>query len=125
MQVFQLIRYDRQLLLRASNGLEQIFRPYHPRDIKLANPRSEPRYHSIVLSLFINTCCYRFTWDNNNWTMWSKYDGKYCCNDDTEYDLWMCINNGPANIKKCGMHDGDVSQPHVLLRSNRAYICSK
>ena len=67
----------------------------------------------------------RFTWDNNNWTSWSKYEGKYCCDDRTEYDLWMCINNGVANIKKCGMHDGDVSQPHVLLRGNRAYLCSE
>mmetsp|Transcript_20249 Transcript_20249/g.29029 ORF Transcript_20249/g.29029 Transcript_20249/m.29029 type:complete len:528 (+) Transcript_20249:2-1585(+) len=98
------LRFDRQLLLRASNGLENIFRPYHPHDIKTAIPR--------------------FTWDNNNWTSWSKYDGKYCCDDKTEYDLWMCINNGGAKITQCGMHDGDVPQPHILLRSNRAYLCS-
>lgn len=77
-----------------------------------------------ALKPLIHFCC-RFTWDNNNWTAWSKYDGKYCCNDATEYDLWMCINNGGGpRIKQCGMHDGDVSQPHILLRSNRAYLCS-
>jgi hypothetical protein len=100
------IRFGRQLLLRASNGLEEVFRPYHPQDIAVSSSQA------------------RFSWANGNWTSWSKYDGKWCCDDKTEYDLWMCINNVGSKNRQCGMHDGDVSQPHVLYRSNRAYLCS-
>ena len=52
----------------------------------------------------------------------SKYDPNNCCKSTTEYDLWMCINNDSSNTTKFGLHHGDVSQKHVLLRSKRAYL---
>lgn len=101
------LRYGRPLLLYSeTSGLEKLFRPYHPFDLK----RKEPLY----------------TWENNahrNWTSWSNYEGHYCCNDNTEYDLWWCINNLGNKNRQCGMYDGDASQPHILYRSNRAYLC--
>lgn len=95
------LRFGRTLLIRAHNDLHKIFRPYHPTDILSENPK--------------------YNW--NNWTSWSNYNPKYENNDNTEYDIWMCINNTGQKNRQCSIDDGDVSQPIILYRSNRAYLC--
>ena len=57
---------------------------------------------------------------------WAHYNASYSDNDVTEKDLFFCINSNPDHDKfmsMCGMDDGDVSQPIIKLRGNRAYLC--
>jgi hypothetical protein len=77
------------------------FRPYHPIDIYRKNPK--------------------YGW--NNYLKWSNYDIKQANHDETEYDLYYCVNNGGGKSSECSMDHGDVSQPLILYRSNRVYLC--
>jgi hypothetical protein len=95
------IRFNRTLLLRSENEMHEVFRPYHPTDIHSENPK------------------YKWT----DYPSWSNFDYKYTNSDDTEYDLYDCINNTGGKNGHCSMVDGDVSTPHILLRSNRCYLC--
>ena len=78
---------------------------------------------------------------------WSKFNPALKDNDATEYDLYFCINRNDKDgmflkydhrfyrynsfffllfgqwIAICEMDDGDVQQPIIKLRGNRAYIC--
>ena len=62
----------------------------------------------------------------NSSISWANYDAALADNDNTEKDLYFCIS---ANAKydkfstMCGMIDGDVEQPIIKLRGNRAYLC--
>lgn len=97
------LRYNRTLLIESANDFGSLFRPYHPLDI--TKPQSEQHY----------------TW--NNWTQWTKYNISLSNNDNTELDLWDCINCVSWKNRACGMDDGDVGHPIVKLRANRAYLC--
>lgn len=95
------IRFNRTLLVRSQNDMHEVFRPYHPTDIHSDNPK--------------------YSWTNI--TQWSHYDWKYANRDETEYDLYDCINNTGQKNSHCSMKDGDARTPHILYRSNRAYLC--
>lgn len=95
------LRFNRTLVIRNSNGFDQLFRPYHPTDIKAKVPK--------------------YLWLNH--ANWSHYDVSLANNDATEYDLWDCINNVGSRNSHCSMDGGDASQPIILLRSNRCYLC--
>lgn len=95
------LRFNRTLILRSSNDMHEVFRPYHPTDIHSPTPT--------------------YSWTNI--TTWSHYDWKYANNDATEYDLYDCINNTGQKNSHCSMKDGDAGTPHILYRSNRAYLC--
>lgn len=97
------LRLNRTLLIQSANDFGSLFRPYHPVDIH------RPLAHQ------------RYTW--SNWTQWSHYNITYSNNDATEYDLWDCINCVTWKNRACGMDDGDVGQPIVKLRANRAFLC--
>jgi hypothetical protein len=94
------MRFNRTLVIRSYNGLGELMRPYHPHD-----SGDNPKYNY------------------KNLSSWSAYDGRYENNDNTEYDLWMCINNTGQKNAQCSMLSGDVGQPYILYRSNRAYFC--
>lgn len=95
------MRFNRTLIVRSQNHMDEVFRPYHPTDIHAKNPK--------------------YTWDN--FTQWSNFDWKYANTDATEYDLYDCINNTGQKNSHCSMKDGDASTPHILYRSNRCYLC--
>jgi hypothetical protein len=95
------LRFNRTLILRSSNDMHEVFRPYHPTDIHSPIPK--------------------YSWTNI--TTWSHYDWKYANADATEYDLYDCINNTGQKNSHCSMKDGDAGTPHILYRSNRAYLC--
>ena len=97
------LRLNRTLLIQSANDFGTLFRPYHPTDIALPGPQQ------------------RYTW--SNWTNWSRYNVSYSNNDNTELDLWDCINCVTWKNRKCGMDDGDVGHPIVKLRANRAFLC--
>ncbi len=62
----------------------------------------------------------------NTSSSWALYNAAFADNDVTEKDLFFCINSN-ANYDKfismCGMDEGDVPQPIIKLRGNRAYLC--
>lgn len=95
------IRFNRTLIIRSQNDMHEVFRPYHPTDIHSETPK--------------------YSWTNI--TQWSHYDWKYANRDETEYDLYDCINNTGQKNGHCSMKDGDAHTPHILYRSNRAYLC--
>lgn len=95
------LRFNRTLILRSHNDMHEVFRPYHPTDIHSPTPK--------------------YSWANI--TSWSNYDVKYANNDATEYDLYDCINNTGQKNAHCSMKDADAPTPHILYRSNRAYLC--
>lgn len=97
------LRTNRTILIESANDFGSLFRPYHPADIYLPQPQQ------------------RYTW--SNWTQWSRYNVSYSNNDNTEYDLWDCINCVTWKNRACGMDDGDVPHPIVKLRANRAFLC--
>ena len=90
--------------LKSSNGFSKLFRPY-------SNPRLPPLNYDDGL---------------NTSKSWAFYNASYSDNDATEKDLFFCINSNPNHDKfmsMCGMDSGDVSQPIIKLRGNRAYLC--
>lgn len=99
------LRTNRTFLIESHNDFGDLFRPYHPVDVY--KPASEQVY----------------TW--SNWTRWSHYNISYSNNDNTELDLWDCINCVTWKNKACGQDDGatGVGQPIIKLRANRAFLC--
>lgn len=96
------LRMNRTLLIRYSNGLDRLFRPYHPEDL----------YNDVAL----------YSWEN--YTLHTSYKASYADNDNTEYDMWDCINNTGRKIPHCSLSDtADVAQVVILYRSNRSYLC--
>eukprot|EP00428_Durinskia_dybowskii_P067971 CAMPEP_0170370138 /NCGR_PEP_ID=MMETSP0117_2-20130122/8355_1 /TAXON_ID=400756 /ORGANISM="Durinskia baltica, Strain CSIRO CS-38" /LENGTH=524 /DNA_ID=CAMNT_0010624901 /DNA_START=49 /DNA_END=1623 /DNA_ORIENTATION=+ len=95
------LRFNRTLILRSNNDMHEVFRPYHPTDIHSETPK--------------------YSWTNI--TSWSNFNPEYANNDATEYDLYDCINNTGQKNAHCSMKDGDARTPHILYRSNRAYLC--
>ena len=95
------LRFNRTLVIESGNGFDKLFRPYHPNDK--------------IVDFNTNMTKYNYM----NWTSWSPYDYKYCCNDNTEYDLWNCINVGGKQTTVCGMDWGDSDHPIVKIRGNR------
>ncbi len=65
----------------------------------------------------------KYSWDKKKWRSWSNYDPKFADNDNTEYDLYFCINCVAWRNPICGMDAGDVPQQHIKLRGNRAFLC--
>eukprot|EP00596_Hydrurales_sp_CCMP1899_P008989 CAMPEP_0119055450 /NCGR_PEP_ID=MMETSP1177-20130426/75722_1 /TAXON_ID=2985 /ORGANISM="Ochromonas sp, Strain CCMP1899" /LENGTH=369 /DNA_ID=CAMNT_0007035977 /DNA_START=462 /DNA_END=1571 /DNA_ORIENTATION=+ len=61
-------------------------------------------------------------YDYGNWTAWTPYNSALE-NDNTELDLWNCVNIGYSLTNSCSMNGGDVSQPMIKIRGNRCYLC--
>lgn len=95
------VRFNRTLVIRSENNFHTLFRPFHPTDILETKPK--------------------YTW--GNWMTWSGYNMAWANHDETEYDMWECINNNGIKSDHCSMEGGDVSTPTILLRSNRCYLC--
>ena len=98
------LRTNRTLLIESQNGIHDLFQPFHSDLLQVSSP-------------------HKYTWRKQNWTDWSHYNKRLANNDNTEYDLYFCINNVAWRNKICGMDDGDVPQPHIKLRGNRAFFC--
>ncbi len=103
------LRTNRTLLIESDNDFHELFRPYHPEDIKLSSNGS------------------KYSWRKKDWKKWTNVSRKYSGNDEWELDLWYCINCPAWRNKICGLDDGDTSmshnEPYVRLRGNRAFIC--
>lgn len=93
------LRFNRTLLLRSRTQIGRLFTPFHPSK----EVRGRLSYE--------------------NWTSWTAYNPSWADHDETEYDLWNCINNVGTGSAHCSMDSGDVSQPVILYRSNRCYLC--
>jgi hypothetical protein len=104
------LRFNRTLVLRDFTGMHEVFRPYHPQHEQQQQQHQQQE-----------SSRRRYGWDN--WREWSQYDQTLANHDATEYDLWDCINNVGSKNAHCSMLDGDVGQPQILYRSNRAYLC--
>eukprot|EP00981_Chlorochromonas_danica_P001368 scaffold292_cov161-Ochromonas_danica.AAC.6 len=92
------IRFNRTLLVRSENQFGRLFTPFHP----LPEVRARLSY--------------------DNWTQWAtSYDRSWENHDETEHDMWYCINAG--GNPRCTLEHGDVSQPVILFRSNRCFLC--
>lgn len=99
------LRFNRTLLIESVNGFDKLFQPYY------YNPSGNKKLSD-----------FRHAYVKSNWTTWTKYNISLSNNDNTEYDLWMCISN-PHTMDKCGLDNGDVTHPIIKLRGNRAYMC--
>lgn len=95
------LRFNRTLIIRSGNYMHLYFRPFHPTDIHAQPPQ--------------------YTWEN--WMQWSGYKSEWSDRDETEYDLWDCINNTGVKSDHCAMEGGDVGTSTILYRSNRCYLC--
>jgi hypothetical protein len=114
-------RFNRTLIIRAYDGFDELFRPYHPTDIHAStNSPVSPSADSQDSHLAADANA-KYLW--SNFLDWSKYDATKANQDATEYDLYDCINNGGTKISHCSMDSGDADQPIILYRSNRAYLC--
>lgn len=111
-------RFNRTLIIRSENGFSDAFRPYHPDDILAKNPKYL-------------------------WSKYNKWSGFKPLNDqisklradmemeeveELEYSLSHCVSDQEAGFTEaqtheCSMADGDVPQPVIQFRSNRAYLC--
>jgi hypothetical protein len=116
----QAMRFNRTLILLASNGMQDLFRPYHPTDIFL--PIEEQQ----------------FTW--KQWRTWSGFDAwkaslevPYDSTSNSsrslyEYDLSNCVSNQESGFTEeetahCAMDTTYTDKPILRLASNRAYLC--
>lgn len=115
------IRFNRTLLIQSANGFENLFRPYYnaPSSSSTLSPSLTPT--SPVFSRQGLESQLKKNYSYDYWTSWSGYNHSYQDRDETEYDLWDCINT--RNSRKCGIEDGDVPQPIIKMRANRAYLC--
>ncbi|RYG65297.1 hypothetical protein EON64_12225 [archaeon] len=95
------LRFDRILLVRSSTGFGELFEPYHG----YGGSRPHVRY------------------SYENWTSWTQYDTHWHDHDETEYDLFDCINTTGLKNAHCSMQGGDVAVPVILYRGNRIYLC--
>lgn len=95
------LRFNRTLLIRSYNSLHEMFRPFHPTDIHSAAPK--------------------YMW--THYSSWTKYNTKYANHDETEYDLYDCIDTIGLKNEHCSMDGSDATTPLILYRSNRAYLC--
>eukprot|EP01039_Chlorochromonas_danica_P007515 gene7515-8312_t len=94
------IRFNRTLLVRSENKIGRLFSPFHP----LPEVRARLSYE--------------------NWTQWATgYNPSWENHDETEHDMWYCINNVGTGSPRCSLEWGDVNQQIILLRSNRCYLC--
>jgi hypothetical protein len=104
------LRLNRTLVIKSGNGFGDYFRPYHRPTHGYVSPASEigPQRQ------------YTYT----NYSMWTNFNFSQSSNDETELDLWNCINmNGKVN-DVCGLdYAATVPQPIIKLRSNRCYLC--
>jgi hypothetical protein len=106
------IRFKRKLLIKSSNGFDDLFRPY---------PGDNNEFES-------------FTWKNQkDWSgfaTWKEQHGAYTNSNkqEWEYDLSYCVSHEESRFsdeisRQCAMDNGDVTQPVVRFASNRAYLC--
>jgi hypothetical protein len=112
--VMQSLRFNRTLVVKASNGMHELFRPYHPNDLQNKT----------------------YLW--SNWKHWSQFaQWKASLPPERpygphrrlyEHDLTDCVSNSETGFSeaataRCALDDGDVSEPVLCLASNRAYLC--
>jgi hypothetical protein len=102
------LRFNRTLLIESQNGFHDLFRPYHSSVVE-----GSPNYSADE----------KYTWNQKNWTDWTNWQKKYVDQDDTEYDMWWCINCVAWRNKVCAMDDKDVPHPNIKIRGNRSYLC--
>jgi hypothetical protein len=102
------IRYNRTLIIRSQNGLDKLFRPFLPRE-------DEKRLSNVI------------QYGNGSYGLdWARYKRSYERVDATELDLYFCINHSAIKNKmegKCAPSGKDPSQPIILFRGNRCYMC--
>lgn len=113
---FIAVRFNRTLVIESGNGFDELFRPYHPRLHDYVDPitkKTEVRW------LQDDSTNNRIGPNYRNWTSWAPYDESLDDNDETEYDLWNCINIGGAWTSTCGMDKMDAAQKNVKIRGNR------
>jgi hypothetical protein len=58
-----------------------------------------------------------------HYSSWTKFNSKYANHDETEYDLYDCIDTTGLKNEHCSMDGSDATTPLILYRSNRAYLC--
>lgn len=102
------LRFNRTLVIESGNGFDQLFRPHHPNATDYIDPITKK-----TVSHF----------NYGDWPSWTKYNANFSNNDATELDLFNCINIGGRQTATCGMDGGDVGQPIIKIRGNRAYLC--
>jgi hypothetical protein len=102
------LRFNRTLVIESGNGFDQLFRPYHPNATDYIDPITKKTVSH---------------YNYGDWPSWTKYNGNLANNDATEYDLFNCININGKQTSTCGMDWGDVGQPIIKIRGNRAYLC--
>eukprot|EP01031_Cornospumella_fuschlensis_P032596 gene32596-39412_t len=95
------LRFDRVLLVRSGTGFGKLFSPFH--GYGGSRPHVEYTYE--------------------NWTSWTQYEAHWHDHDETEYDLYDCINTTGLKNSHCSMDRGDASVPVILYRGNRVYLC--
>jgi hypothetical protein len=108
------LKYNRTLIIKANNGMHDLFKPYHP--------------------LEVNNSIEESTYSWKNWKSWSGYDpSMYSASSSTSltsdiYKLDDCVSNTEAGFSisqtlRCAMMDGDVGSNIIKYTSNRAYLC--
>jgi hypothetical protein len=102
------IRFNRTLIVRSQDGLGKLFRPYIP---------AEDEASLVGLVKYGN---------GSHDLDWARYNKSYANNDQTELDLYFCINHLPFANKyegRCAHVGDEPSQPVILFRGNRCYLC--
>jgi hypothetical protein len=94
------LRYNRTLIIRAQNDFSKLFQPY---------ASDARRNHDGKYSYNLSTIGH-----------WAKYHKEYENNNITELSLWGCVN---SHSKSCLVTGSEPSQPNLLYRGNRAYLC--
>lgn len=116
----QALRFNRTLIIQSKNGFNELFRPYHPTDIKRRFNESE------------------YTWKNalkwSKFQEWKKKNANYTRHKaQYEYDMTSCVSNTeqgfePEKITECSIDEPDdvakiANYPILKVASNRAYLC--
>ena len=104
-------RFNRTLLIESSNGFDQLFRPYHPH----IKDYLKPENNELVIEFYENDGLTRKPYSPNytNWTSWTDYNILDANHDETEYDLWNCLNNNAGMTGICSMDQGKEKRREV------------
>ena len=102
----QSVRFNRTLLIKASNGMHRLFEPYY-----LDSEGNRSR---------------QFAWQNASY--WSNYKIKKKEYGKSGEHTMECVSNTEEGFSEektrvCAMDDGDSHFPVIRYKSNRAYLC--
>jgi hypothetical protein len=103
------LRFNRTLLIKSGNGFGEYFRPFNrPTQSEMLHEMDGARNHYSYL----------------NYSQWTAYNASLSNSDETELDLWNCINMNGKQNDYCGLDwTESVKQSIIKLRSNRCYLC--